>query len=158
MYEQVARSGLGFDVHRFTELRPLWLGGVQFDGEDGLLGHSDGDVVCHAIADALLGAAALGDLGEHFPDTDPKYRGADSRELLRAVRGLLAKHKIVNIDATILAQAPKMAPHFAQMTKNIAADLQVSESRINLKATTTERLGFAGRGEGIAAQAVALID
>ena len=152
------RSGLGFDVHRFSEDRPLWLGGVHFEGEDGLVGHSDGDVVCHAVADALLGAAALGDIGKHFPDSDPAYAGADSRRLLREVKKKLGSYRVVNVDATILAQAPRMAPHVPQMIANIAADLGIAPGAVSVKATTTEHLGFIGRTEGIAAQAIALIE
>jgi 2-C-methyl-D-erythritol 2,4-cyclodiphosphate synthase len=156
----VARSGLGFDVHRFATGRDLWLGGVRFEGEDGLMGHSDGDAVCHAVADALLGAAALGDIGRHYPDSDPKFSDIDSRKLLRDVAAKVKAqgHKIVNVDATIVAEAPRMAPHVARMIGNIAADLDVAPAAINIKATTTDQLGFIGRGEGIAALAVALID
>jgi len=133
---------------------------VRIPYEKGLEGHSDADVLLHALCDALLGAAAMGDIGRHFPDTDLRYKGADSRALLRHVSALVqdAGYRIVNIDATIIAQAPKMAPHTAQMTNNIAADLGLSRGQINLKATTTEGLGFTGRGEGIAAQAVVLLN
>lgn len=152
------RIGQGFDVHALVAGRKLVIGGVAIPYEKGLEGHSDADVLLHAICDALLGAAALGDIGRHFPDTDPAYAGADSRKLLREVKKKLGKHRIVNIDATILAQAPRMAPHVAQMVENIAADLGIAPGAINIKATTTEHLGFVGRGEGIAAQAIALID
>jgi 2-C-methyl-D-erythritol 2,4-cyclodiphosphate synthase len=154
------RTGQGFDVHALVEGRPLIIGGVRIPFEKGLAGHSDADVLLHAICDALLGAAALGDIGRHFPDTDPAYAGADSRELLRSVGHLLARdgYRVVNIDSTIIAQAPRMAPHIAAMVANIAADLGVRPSQVNVKAKTTEHLGFTGRGEGIAAQAVAVID
>jgi 2-C-methyl-D-erythritol 2,4-cyclodiphosphate synthase len=154
------RIGQGFDVHALVEGRPLVVGGVRIPYEKGLAGHSDADVLLHAICDALLGAAALGDIGGHFPDTDPAYAGADSRDLLRSVARLLARdgYRVMNIDSTIIAQAPKMAPYFPEMAANISADLGVRISQVNIKAKTTEHLGFAGRGEGIAAQAVALID
>ena len=152
------RIGQGFDVHALVAGRALVIGGVTIAHDKGLAGHSDADVLLHAICDALLGAEALGDVGAHFPDTDPRYRNADSRELLRAVKALLGNRKIVNIDATIVAQAPRMAPHVPQMVKNIAHDLQIAETRVSVKATTTEMLGFAGRGEGIAALAIALLD
>lgn len=153
------RIGHGFDVHAFADNRKLILGGVQIAHDRGLLGHSDADVLLHAICDALLGAAGLGDIGRHFPDTDPTYAGIDSRTLLRSVAQQLAAlgWKVGNVDATIIAQAPKMAPHIAAMTTHIATDLGVAATRVNVKATTTERLGFAGRGEGIAAEAVCLI-
>ena len=153
------RIGQGFDVHAFAEGRKLIIGGVHIPYERGLLGHSDADVLLHAICDALLGAAALGDIGKHFPDTDPHYRGADSRALLRHVAGLMRKHgyQVNNVDATIIAQTPKMAPHIAAMIENIAMDLGISADRVNVKATTTEKLGFTGREEGIAAQAVCLL-
>ncbi|HEX8980960.1 MAG TPA: 2-C-methyl-D-erythritol 2,4-cyclodiphosphate synthase [Parasulfuritortus sp.] len=153
------RIGHGFDVHAFAENRKLIIGGVEIAHERGLLGHSDADVLLHAICDALLGAAGLGDIGRHFPDSDSRYKGIDSRELLRHVQGLLKERgwQIGNVDATIIAQAPKMAPHIAAMRANIAADLETSAEAVNVKATTTERLGFAGRGEGIAAEAVCLI-
>jgi len=131
---------------------------VSIAHDRGLAGHSDADVLLHAICDALLGAAALGDIGRHFPDSDPKYRGADSRVLLRAVRELIRRYRIVNLDATIIAQAPRMAPHIPAMIGNIAADLEIAAAAVNVKATTTEGLGFSGRGEGIAAQAVVLIE
>jgi 2-C-methyl-D-erythritol 2,4-cyclodiphosphate synthase len=154
------RIGQGFDVHQLVEGRKLIIGGVEIPYPLGLLGHSDADVLLHAICDALLGAAALGDIGRHFPDSDPRYKGIDSRKLLREVMGLLREraYTLVNLDATIIAQAPKMAPHIPTMIANIAADLASEAGRINIKATTTEKLGFTGRGEGIAAQAVCLIE
>jgi 2-C-methyl-D-erythritol 2,4-cyclodiphosphate synthase len=154
------RVGQGFDVHAFVAGRKLVVGGVEIPYEKGLGGHSDADVLLHAICDALLGAAALGDIGWHFPDTDPQYAEADSRALLQAVgRKIVAQgYRIVNIDATIVAQAPRMAPHVARMIGNIAADLGLQPAAVSVKATTTERLGFTGRGEGIAAQAIALIE
>ena len=153
------RVGTGFDVHQLVAGRALVIGGVTISYERGLLGHSDADVLLHAIADALLGAAALGDIGKHFPDSDPNFKGADSRTLLRTVvqRVREAGWQVGNIDATIIAQAPKMAPHIAQMQANIASDCAVAIGAINIKATTTELLGFTGRGEGIAAQASALL-
>ena len=153
------RIGHGFDVHAFADNRKLFIGGVEIAHDRGLLGHSDADVLLHAVCDALLGAAGLGDIGRHFPDTDPAYAGIDSRTLLRNVAQQLAAlgWKVGNVDATIIAQAPKMAPHIAAMTAHIAADLGVAEARVNVKATTTERLGFTGRGEGIAAEAVCVI-
>lgn len=154
------RIGQGYDVHAFTEGRPLVLGGVTIPHDKGLAGHSDADVLLHAICDALLGAAALGDIGKHFPDTDPAYAGADSRELLRKVTSLVTAQglKIVNLDSTVIAQAPKLASYIDTMRANIADDLDVSLDCINVKATTTEKLGFAGRGEGIAAMAIVLLD
>jgi 2-C-methyl-D-erythritol 2,4-cyclodiphosphate synthase len=154
------RIGQGFDVHALVEGRALILGGVAIPYEKGLAGHSDADVLLHALCDALLGAAALGDIGRHFPDTDPAYRGADSRWLLREVAALLEKNHfyVLNVDTTIVAQAPKMAPHIPAMIANIAADLAIARERVNVKAKTTEKLGFAGRGEGIAAEAIALIE
>jgi 2-C-methyl-D-erythritol 2,4-cyclodiphosphate synthase len=154
------RIGQGFDVHALVEGRKLIVGGVEIPYGKGLEGHSDADVLLHAICDALLGAAGLGDIGRHFPDTDPRYRGVDSRKLLLQVKNKMEDlgFKIVNIDATIIAQAPRMAPHVPRMIANIAGDLGVAPAAINVKATTTEHLGFAGRGEGIAAQAVALIE
>lgn len=154
------RVGQGFDVHQLVEGRKLIMGGVEIPYERGLLGHSDADVLLHAICDALLGAAALGDIGRHFPDSDPRYKGIDSRQLLREVMQLLKDkgYGVVNLDATIIAQAPKMAPHIQQMVANIAADLGVEVGCVNVKATTTEKLGYTGRGEGIAAQAVCLIE
>ncbi len=153
------RIGHGFDVHQLVEGRKCIIGGVEIAHDKGLLGHSDADVLLHAICDALLGAAGLGDIGRHFPDTDAQYQGADSRALLRKVVALLknAGFSVGNIDATIVAQAPKMAPHIPQMVAHIAADCNVELNRINVKATTTEKLGFTGRGEGIAAEAVCLI-
>jgi len=152
------RVGHGFDVHALVEGRPLVIGGVTIDYDRGLAGHSDADVLLHAICDALLGAAGLGDIGEHFPDTSAAFAGADSRVLLRRVAALLAPDwTIVNIDATIIAQAPRMSPHKAAMIANIAADLRLSVGQVNIKAKTTEQLGFTGRGEGIAAEAVALL-
>lgn len=154
------RIGQGFDVHALVAGRKLIIGGVEISYHLGLLGHSDADVLLHAICDALLGAAALGDIGRHFPDTDPRYKGIDSRELLRQVVKLVAAqgYRVANLDATIIAQAPKMAPHIPAMVANIAADLGVALSIINVKATTTEQLGFTGRGEGIAAQAICLLE
>jgi 2-C-methyl-D-erythritol 2,4-cyclodiphosphate synthase len=154
------RIGQGFDVHALTAGRRLVIGGVEIAHDKGLAGHSDADVLLHAICDALLGAAALGDIGRHFPDTDPRYKGIDSRELLRHVAKLLRDLglRVVNVDATIIAEAPRMAPHIAAMVDNIAADLAVPRNAVNVKATTTEKLGFTGRGEGIAAQAVCLVE
>jgi len=154
------RIGQGFDVHALTTGRKLMIGGVNIPNDKGLDGHSDADVLLHALCDALLGAAALGDIGRHFPDTDSRYQDADSRLLLREVSRLVqdAGYRIVNIDATIIAQAPKMAPHIPAMVNNIAADLGLSRGQVNIKATTTERLGFTGRGEGIAAEAVVLLN
>ena len=154
------RIGQGFDVHRLVAGRRLVVGGVEIAHDKGLLGHSDADVLLHAICDALLGAAALGDIGKHFPDSDPKYKGIDSRELLRNVMALLADRgrRVVNVDATIIAQAPRMAPHIPKMVANIAADLGIEPHYVNVKATTTEELGFTGRGEGIAAQAICLVE
>ena len=152
------RVGQGFDVHALVTGRKLVIGGVTIPYHLGLDGHSDADVLLHAICDALLGAAALGDIGRHFPDSDSRYKGADSRALLRAIRQMTKQHTIVNVDATVIAQAPRMAPHIPAMTRNIAADLEVAPESVNVKATTTEALGFTGRGEGIAAQAVVLID
>ncbi|MGE5128830.1 MAG: 2-C-methyl-D-erythritol 2,4-cyclodiphosphate synthase [Sphingomonadaceae bacterium] len=154
------RIGQGFDAHAFAEGRRLVLGGVAIPHARGLAGHSDADVLLHAICDALLGAAALGDIGRHFPDSDPQYKDADSRMLLRAVAAKLSARglRIANVDATVVAQAPRLAPHVPQMVANIAADLGLASDRVNVKATTTERLGFAGREEGIAAMAVALVE
>ncbi len=153
------RIGNGFDVHRLVEGRKCIVCGVDIPYGRGLLGHSDADVALHALADALLGAAALGDIGKHFPDTDPKWEGADSRKLLRAVVDILSQAGFApaNVDITIIAQAPKMLPHIPAMRQNVAADLGIDLDRVSVKATTTERLGFTGRGEGIAAQASALI-
>ena len=153
------RIGQGFDVHAFAAGRRLVIGGVEIAFDRGLLGHSDADVLLHAICDALLGAAALGDIGRHFPDTDARYQGIDSRELLRHVAALLRErgHTVANVDATVIAQAPRMSPHIPRMVENIAADLGVDRAVVNVKATTTEGLGFTGRGEGIAAQAICLL-
>lgn len=153
------RIGHGFDVHAFAENRRLIIGGIDIPHERGLLGHSDADVLLHALCDALLGAAGLGDIGKHFPDSDPQYKGIDSRKLLRHVADLLRSRGWVagNVDATLIAQAPKMAPHIPAMRAHIAEDLGVAVEQVNVKATTTERLGFTGRGEGIAAEAVCLI-
>lgn len=153
------RIGQGFDVHALVAGRKLIIGGVDIPYDKGLDGHSDADVLLHAITDALLGAAGMGDIGRHFPDTDPRYKGVDSRLLLREVALKLAQShwNVLNIDATIIAQAPKMAPHIPNMEENIAADLGLARNLVNIKAKTTERLGFTGRGEGIAAEAVALI-
>ncbi len=153
------RIGQGFDVHQLVEGRKLIIGGVEIFYDKGLLGHSDADVLLHAICDALLGAAALGDIGRHFSDADVKFKNIDSRILLREVARMVtnAGFRIGNLDATIIAQAPRMAPHIPRMVENIAADLGVAVNAVNVKATTTERLGFSGRGEGIAAQAVALL-
>jgi 2-C-methyl-D-erythritol 2,4-cyclodiphosphate synthase len=153
------RIGHGFDVHAFAAGRRLIIGGVDIPHEYGLLGHSDADVLLHAICDALLGAAGLGDIGKHFPDSDPQYKGIDSRKLLRDVGELLKRQgwNTGNIDATIIAQAPRMAPHIQAMREHIAEDLNVAVEQVNVKATTTEELGFTGRGEGIAAEAVCLI-
>lgn len=154
------RIGQGFDVHQLVEGRPLIIGGVTIPHEKGLLGHSDADVLLHALCDALIGAAGLGDIGKHFSDTDPRYKNIDSRILLRNVYRLLADkaYKIVNIDATIIAQAPKMAPHIPAMIANIAQDLEMPPENINLKAKTAEHLGAIGRKEGIVAEAVCLIE
>jgi len=154
------RIGQGFDVHQLVPGRKLVLGGVEIAHDKGLLGHSDADVLLHAICDALLGAAALGDNGKHFPDSDARYKGIDSRELLRHVAKLLGDRgrRVVNVDATIVAEAPRMAPHIPRMVENIAADLGIGATHVNVKATTTEKLGFTGRGEGIAAQAICLIE
>lgn len=153
------RIGLGFDVHALVVGRPCIIGGVNVPYAKGLDGHSDADVLLHAICDALLGAAALGDIGQHFPPTDARFKGIDSRQLLRHVVALLHErgYKVVNIDSTVICELPKLSPHTAQMRALIAADCQVSLDAINVKATTTEKLGFTGRGEGIAAEAVCLI-
>jgi 2-C-methyl-D-erythritol 2,4-cyclodiphosphate synthase len=153
------RIGQGFDVHQLVEGRKLIIGGVEIPHDKGLLGHSDADVLLHAITDALLGAAALGDLGRHFADSDAKFKDIDSRILLREALHLVREqgYRVGNVDATIIAQAPRMAPHIPQMVAHIAADLRVEKNAINVKATTTEQLGFSGRGEGIAAQAVVLL-
>jgi 2-C-methyl-D-erythritol 2,4-cyclodiphosphate synthase len=154
------RIGQGFDTHALVAERKLILGGVHIPYDKGLLGHSDGDALLHAICDALIGAAALGDIGRHFPDTDPRYKGADSRGLLQSVATMLAAAgwQAVNVDSTIIAEAPKLAPHIPSMVANIAADLKIAPDCINVKAKSTEKLGFVGRGEGIAAEAVVLIE
>lgn len=156
----MTRFGMGYDVHQLVENRKLIIGGVDIPYEKGLLGHSDADVLLHAISDALLGAAALGDIGKHFPDTDPRYKGADSLKLLEEVGNLLAAKGYVvgNVDATIVAQKPKMLPHIPQMRENIARVLHVDIDQINVKATTEEHLGFTGSGQGISSYAVAGID
>jgi 2-C-methyl-D-erythritol 2,4-cyclodiphosphate synthase len=153
------RIGQGFDVHQLVAGRRLVIGGVEIPHERGLLGHSDADVLLHAICDALLGAAALGDIGKHFPDSDARYKGIDSRELLRHVAGLVRGrgYDVANVDATLIAQAPRMAPHIPRMVEHIASDLGMAAGAVNVKATTTEALGFTGRGEGIAAQAICLL-
>ena len=153
------RIGTGFDVHALVAGRPLILGGVTIPCERGLEGHSDADVLVHAIGDAILGALALGDLGKHFPDTDPRWKGADSRALLRHIVELMQGrgYRIGNVDATVIAQAPKLAPHVAAMRANLAADLRCAIEDVSVKATTTERLGFTGRGEGIATMASVLV-
>jgi 2-C-methyl-D-erythritol 2,4-cyclodiphosphate synthase len=153
------RIGQGLDVHAFADNRKLVIGGVNIPHERGLLGHSDADVLLHAICDALLGAAGLGDIGRHYPDNDAKYKDIDSRQLLRDVSNQVLDlgWRVGNVDATIIAQAPKMSPHIPAMQENIASDLQIVLERVNVKATTTEKLGFAGRGEGIAAQAICLL-
>ena len=154
------RIGMGYDVHKLVENRDLILGGVKIPYEKGLLGHSDADVLLHAIMDALLGAAALGDIGKHFPDTDPAYKGASSMELLKQVGALIEQklYVIGNIDATIIAQRPKMAPHIEKMRENVAEALGIEKDQINIKATTEEGLGFTGSGEGISSQAIAALD
>ena len=154
------RIGHGYDVHKLVEGRDLILGGVKIDYELGLLGHSDADVLLHAVSDALLGAAGLRDIGYHFPDTDPKYKGADSRVLLREVRQKVADagYRISNVDVTMIAQRPKLKPHIPQMMENIAADLQIDGNRVNVKATTEEKLGFTGSGEGMSCHAVCLLE
>jgi len=153
------RIGQGFDVHQFVEGRPLIIGGIHIPYEKGLLGHSDADVLLHAVADACLGAIGAGDIGKHFPDTDPQYKNADSALLLQHVWALVKKqgYKLVNVDCTIIAQRPKMAPYIETMKEKIAQLLESDVSQVNVKATTTERLGFTGREEGIAAQAVVLL-
>ena len=154
------RIGQGFDVHALVPGRRCVIGGVDIPHDKGLLGHSDADVLLHAICDALLGACALGDIGRHFPDSDARYRGIDSRELLRRVAGLLREggYVPVNVDATVICEMPRINPHAARMVANIAQDLGIEETAVNVKATTTEKLGFTGRGEGIAAQAVCLVE
>ncbi len=153
------RIGTGYDVHQLAEGLPLWLGGVRVEHTHGLVGHSDADVLLHAICDALLGAAALGDIGKHFPDTDPQYKGISSIKLLAHVGALLREHgyTVGNIDSTVAAQKPKLAPHIPQMRQNIADTLGISIDQVSVKATTTEHLGFEGRMEGISAQAIALL-
>lgn len=153
------RIGYGFDVHRLVEDRELWIGGVKIEHDKGLLGHSDADVAIHALCDALLGAAALRDIGYHFPDSDPQYKGIDSRKLLREVMRLLDEngYTLGNCDITICAEQPKMNPHIPAMQQQLAECMQCDPAQISIKATTTERLGYTGRGEGIAAHAVALI-
>ncbi|HBE10279.1 MAG: 2-C-methyl-D-erythritol 2,4-cyclodiphosphate synthase [Eubacterium sp.] len=154
------RIGMGYDVHRLVEDRKLILGGVEIPYEKGLLGHSDADCLTHAVMDALLGAAAMGDIGKHFPDTDEKYKGADSIELLRVVKSMLEEkgYKVGNVDATIIAQRPKMAPHIPEMIRIISEALEIDSGRVNIKATTEEGLGFTGEGLGISCQAVALLE
>jgi len=154
------RIGQGYDVHRLVEGRKCIICGVDIPHEKGLLGHSDADVALHALADAICGAAALGDIGKHFPDTDPRFKDADSRVLLRHIMSLAAEkgYRLGNADVTIVAQRPKMSPHIEQMRKNIAEDLEADTDQINVKATTTEKLGFEGRGEGISATAVVLLE
>jgi 2-C-methyl-D-erythritol 2,4-cyclodiphosphate synthase len=153
------RIGQGFDAHALVAGRKLIIGGVDIPHEKGLAGHSDADVLIHAVCDALLGAAGLGDIGAHFPDSDARYKDIDSRKLLREVAQLLKRNKlrVVNVDATIIAQAPKMAPHIPAMRANLASDLGIAPDAVNIKAKTTEKLGFVGRGEGIAAEAIALL-
>lgn len=155
----IPRSGIGFDVHRLVEGRELWLGGVKIDSSLGLLGHSDADVAIHALIDALLGAAALRDIGYHFPDTDEKYRGADSKDLLRAAVAILREHhfSVGNVDVTICLERPKLREYIPAMCECIASCLDLPVSSVSVKATTTERLGYTGRGEGIAAMAVATV-
>jgi 2-C-methyl-D-erythritol 2,4-cyclodiphosphate synthase len=154
------RIGQGFDAHALVTGRKLVIGGVQVPYDKGLAGHSDADVLIHAVCDALLGAAGLGDIGKHFPDSDSRFKDIDSRKLLREVARLIeAEHlKVVNVDATVIAQAPRLAPHVAAMRANLAADLGIAPGVVNIKAKTTEKLGFVGRGEGIAAEAIALLD
>lgn len=154
------RIGQGYDVHKLVEGRRCIICGVDIPYEKGLLGHSDADVALHALADAILGAAALGDIGRHFPDSDPKFDGADSRVLLRCAVSLISQNglKVSNADVTIIAQRPKMLPYIEQMRENVADDLGIAKDRVNVKATTTERLGFEGRGEGISAMAVVLLE
>ena len=154
------RIGHGYDVHRLVEGRDLILGVVKIEFELGLLGHSDADVLLHAVSDALLGAAGLGDIGRHFPDTDPQYKGADSRVLLRHVVKLVKEqgYRISNVDVTMIAQKPKLKDHIPQMVKNIAADLEIAENRVNVKATTEEKLGFTGTMEGLRCHAVCLLE
>lgn len=154
------RVGMGYDVHKLVEGRRLVLGGVEIPYEKGLLGHSDADVLVHAVMDALLGAAALGDIGKHFPDTDPAYEGTDSMKLLEEVRKLLDEHNFMigNVDATVIAQRPKLAPYIEMMRENIAARLLIDKNQVNVKATTEEGLGFTGQGQGISSQAICLLE
>ena len=154
------RIGQGYDVHKLVEGRKCIICGVEIPYEKGLLGHSDADVALHALSDAILGAAALGDIGKHFPDTDPQFEGADSRVLLQKVVALVKEKgfSVGNADVTIIAQKPKMLPYIEQMKQNVALDLELSEDRVNIKATTTEKLGFEGRGEGIAAMSIVLLE
>jgi 2-C-methyl-D-erythritol 2,4-cyclodiphosphate synthase len=156
----MSRCGIGFDIHRFAEGRRLVLGGVEIPGGPGLLGHSDADVLCHAVADALLGAVAAGDIGQHFPDTDPRWKDADSLKLLAQAAAVVRQRggRIVNVDATVLAERPKIAPHADAMRRNIAGAIGVPVDAVSLKATTLERLGALGRQEGIAAMAVASVE
>jgi 2-C-methyl-D-erythritol 2,4-cyclodiphosphate synthase len=153
------RIGHGYDIHRFMEGRALILGGVRIDFHLGLDGHSDADVICHAVMDALLGALSLGDIGQHFPTNDPLYKGADSIELLKRVKGMVSKrgYAVVNVDISVIAEKPKLAPHAAQMKANLAAALGIETDRVSIKATTNENIGLVGRGEGIAAFSVALL-
>ncbi len=159
MSEIQTRIGYGYDVHRLAEGRPLILGGVEIPHSMGLDGHSDADVLLHAICDALLGALALGDIGKHFPDTDPAFKDADSRQLLREVKGMLKErgYRVGNVDATVVAQKPKLAPYIEEMRKRIAADLEVEPEQVSVKATTSEEIGFEGREEGMSATATVLI-
>ncbi|MFN8135147.1 MAG: 2-C-methyl-D-erythritol 2,4-cyclodiphosphate synthase [Bacteroidales bacterium] len=154
------RIGFGYDVHRFAENRDLWIGGIKIPHSKGLLGHSDADVLIHAICDALLGAAALGDIGKHFPDTDPNYKGIDSKILLTETARLITKagYKIMNIDSTIALQAPKIAPYIEQMRITLSSLLEIETGQVSVKATTTEKLGFEGREEGVSAYAVVLLE
>ena len=154
------RIGHGYDVHKLTENRDLIIGGVKIPYEKGLLGHSDADVMLHAVSDALLGAAGLGDIGKHFPDTDPKYKGADSLELLRIVAQRVGEkgYRVSNVDVTMIAQRPKLKDHIPAMVRNIAAAIGIGEDRVNVKATTEEHLGFTGSGEGMACHAVCLLE
>ena len=154
------RIGFGYDVHRFAENRDLWIGGIKIPHSKGLLGHADADVLIHAICDALLGAAALGDIGKHFPDTDPNYKGIDSKILLTETARLITKagYKIMNIDSTIALQAPKIAPYIEQMRITLSSLLEIETGQVSVKATTTEKLGFEGRQEGVSAYAVVLLE
>ena len=154
------RIGHGYDVHKLVECRDLILGGVKIEYEKGLLGHSDADVLLHAVSDALLGAAGLGDIGRHFPDTDPQYKGADSLKLLQIVaeKVTAAGYRVSNIDVTMIAQRPKLKDHIPQMVKNIAGAVGIAENRVNVKATTEEKLGFTGSGEGMSCHAVCLLE